>query len=70
MTSQEVSALGPIDPASIAQAQDGADETEKHTAWIVRKLIGVSACVNTRPLVFGFSRVCLFLDPLGVRVSV
>lgn len=33
----DVSALGPIDPSSIPEA-----ETEKSAPWIVRKLVGVS----------------------------
>ena len=34
--SSQVSPLGPIDPASVPEA-----ETEKHAPWIVRKLVGV-----------------------------
>ncbi|CAK5272136.1 unnamed protein product [Mycena citricolor] len=37
MMAHEVSALGPIDPASVPQEHD---EEEKHAPWIVRKLIG------------------------------
>ena len=33
----EISALGPIDPASVS-----TDEEEKAAPWIVRKLVGVS----------------------------
>lgn len=36
----EVSALGPVDPASVPEA-----EQEKAAPWIVRKLVGVSARV-------------------------
>lgn len=39
----EASPLGPIDPSSIADAdQQNAAETEKRAPWIVRKLVGVS----------------------------
>ena len=40
MTMSEVSALGPVDPASL---QD--DGQEKAAPWIVRKLVGVR-CIH------------------------
>lgn len=35
-----VSALGPVDPASLNHE---SDEKEKSAPWIIRKLVGVSA---------------------------
>jgi hypothetical protein len=49
---QTVSALGPIDPSTISDA-----ENEKHAPWIVRKLVGVSSTMvegselNANPVV-------------------
>ena len=43
--SSQVSPLGPIDPASVPEA-----ETEKHAPWIVRKLVGVRPPPSSRPL--------------------
>ena len=37
----EVSALGPVDPASVPAAEE-----EKAAPWIVRKLVGVSAKIT------------------------
>lgn len=44
----EPSALGPIDPGSIHDPS--VAEEEKAAPWIMRKLIGVSAAFQIRPL--------------------
>ena len=48
----QVSPLGPIDPASVPEA-----ETEKHAPWIVRKLVGVRLLPPSDP------RPCLSPPP-------
>lgn len=55
----DISALGPIDPTSIANYE--LREEEKAAPWIVRKLVGVSCLfISYVALAFYFLVFCMF----------